>query len=135
MDDVIACSRRFRGAQDVQMTSLSVQDVFMGDEEVDLNCIARRHSLLDMTHEDNCITILYGANLAENRRLCLVAPSCTAAIWFRSLRQLHTAAVRLRQQTDKRGTWLKQQYLQLYYEGERCQGPTPAEAIKVSERE
>ncbi|XP_025096603.1 1-phosphatidylinositol 4,5-bisphosphate phosphodiesterase epsilon-1-like isoform X4 [Pomacea canaliculata] len=121
----------YDGMEEGFLDIFCIKDVFMGDEEVDLNCIARRHSLLDMTHEDNCITILYGANLAENRRLCLVAPSCTAAIWFRSLRQLHTAAVRLRQQTDKRGTWLKQQYLQLYYEGERCQGPTPAEAIKV----
>ena len=103
----------------------------MGDEAVDLNCIARRHSLLDMTHEDNCITILYGSNLAENRRLCLVAPCRTASVWFRSLRRLQVAASKVQQQTDRRTLWLKQQYLLLYYDSEKCTGPTPAEAIKV----
>jgi hypothetical protein len=57
----------------MMMMMMMLQDVFMGDEAVDLNCIARRHSLVDMTHEDNCITILYGNNLSDNRRLCLVA--------------------------------------------------------------
>ena len=103
----------------------------MGDDAVDLNCIARRHSLLDMTHDDNCITILYGCNLAENRRLCLVAPSRTATLWFRSLRRLQRAAARVRQLTDRRSLWLKQQYLLLYYDSEKCAGPTPADAIKV----
>ena len=104
----------------------------MGDEAVDLNCIARRHSLVDMTHEDNCITILYGNNLSDNRRLCLVAPDRTAAVWFRALKRMQLAASKLRQQTDKRGLWLRQQYLFLFYDSESCCGPTPAEAIKVT---
>ncbi|KAK7508646.1 hypothetical protein BaRGS_00000212, partial [Batillaria attramentaria] len=121
----------YDGVEEGFIDIFTVKDVFMGDEAVDLNCIARRHSLLDMTHDDNCITILYGSNLAENRRLCLVAPSRTAAVWYRSLRHLQAAATKIRHQTDKRGLWLKQQYLQLYYESEKCQGPTPADAIKV----
>ena len=30
-----------------------------------------------------------------------------------------------------RSLWLKQQYLLLYYDSEKCAGPTPADAIKV----
>lgn len=38
---------------------------------------------------------------------------------------------RLASVSDKRLSWLKEQYLKLYFEDEACSGPKPAEAIKV----
>lgn len=78
------------------------------------------------------ITLLYGTNIADNRILDFVLPPTLASLWYRGLRRLVRAAqLQRRKQTDKRLQWLKEQYLQLYYENERKQGPTPAEAIKI----
>lgn len=38
---------------------------------------------------------------------------------------------RLASVSDKRLSWLKDQYLKLYFDEEACSGPKPAEAIKV----
>ena len=47
------------------------------------------------------------------------------------LQVLVRAQRRLASVCDKRLTWLKEQYLKLYFEYETCSGPKPAEAIKV----
>jgi hypothetical protein len=52
-------------------------------------------------------------------------------MWYSGLKRLVRAARKLSWQTDKRVQSLKVQYLQLFYENEKCLGPTPAEAIKV----
>ncbi|XP_041369675.1 1-phosphatidylinositol 4,5-bisphosphate phosphodiesterase epsilon-1-like [Gigantopelta aegis] len=108
-----------------------IKEVTLGDEAVDLGSVCKRHGIEDLCHQNNCITIVYGSYLSENRKLWFIAPGHTAKIWYHGLRRLVEGTHKLRLQTDKRLQWLKIQYLQLYYENERCTGPTPAEAIKV----
>ena len=108
-----------------------IKEVTLGDEVVDLGSVCKRHGVEDLCHENNCVTVLYGSYLSENRKLWFIAPGNTASIWYHGLRRLVEGVHRLRLQTDKRLQWLKIQYLQLYYENERCTGPTPADAIKV----
>ncbi|ESO98394.1 hypothetical protein LOTGIDRAFT_114718, partial [Lottia gigantea] len=108
-----------------------IKNILIGDDTVDLSSISKRHGLENLTHKSNGITILYGAYMAENRKLHFIAPEHTANIWCQGLHSLVTAAKHLQEQVDKRIQWLKVQYLQLYYDSDRCQGPTPAEAIKV----
>ncbi len=52
-------------------------------------------------------------------------------VFSNQIRLVRGLLVQRRWHTDQRIQWLKEQYLQLYYEADRKQGPTPAEAIKV----
>lgn len=110
-----------------------VKNVFLCDDLIDLPLISKRHGLNpdDLSQAHNCLCILYGSFLAENKCLFFVSPTNVAQMWYSGLKCLIAGAEKLRWQTDKRIQWLKTQYLQLYYENEKCQGPTPAEAIKV----
>lgn len=108
-----------------------IKDVTLGDESCDLSSVSRRHAI-DVSNGKNCICLHYGTNIAENKVLYFVAPSLMATVWARGLRKLVKAAQKLKLQTDRRIHWLKVQYLKLYFEYDKCQGPTPAEAIKVS---
>ena len=75
---------------------------------------------------------MYGSNLVTCRVLEFVLLPGVAKVWYRGLRRLvRTAHLLRRKQSDRRALWLKDQYLQLYYENDRKHGPTPAQAIKV----
>lgn len=97
----------------------------------DLGIIMKRHSMENLDSQKNVISILYGASYSENRKIYFVVPKFTCRMWYSGLVRLVRAARRLSWQTDKRVQCLKVQYLQLFYENEKCLGPTPAEAIKV----
>lgn len=103
----------------------------MGRSEIDLNIICRRMGLEDLIHKHNCISLIYGTNLSDNRIIDFVVPSNSAALLYHGLRSVVLGLRRQRQLCDRRMHWLKEQYLQLYYEDSLCLGPTPAEAIKV----
>ena len=111
-----------------------VKSVSLGEGcTVDLNQVSRRHGLsADLTPAHNCLCVMHGTSLADNHTLQFVMPRHTARVWHRGLVRLVRAAGRIRQQTDRRLQWLKEQYLRLYHDAERNRGPTPAEAIKVS---
>jgi hypothetical protein len=109
-----------------------IKDIFPGNTSIDVTTIQRRHSIDGLSHHNNCITILYGNHVSDNRQLHLVIPSCSAKLWYSGLRCLIRGMQLQKNHTDKRIYWLMDQYLQLFYEQEKCQGPTPAEAIKVS---
>lgn len=110
-----------------------VKEVLLGSCSVDIQHVAKRWGLEYLSRENNCITILYGTNIAENKLLEFVMPPLLAKVWYKGLRRIvHAAAIQRLRHTDRRMQWLKEQYLQLYFENERCHGPTPAEAIKVS---
>ncbi|XP_052101648.1 1-phosphatidylinositol 4,5-bisphosphate phosphodiesterase epsilon-1-like isoform X3 [Mytilus californianus] len=97
----------------------------------DLGIIMKRHNMENLDSQKNVISILYGASYSENRKIYFVVPKFTCRMWYSGLVRLVRAARRLSWQTDKRVQCLKVQYLQLFYENEKCLGPTPAEAIKV----
>ncbi|XP_064631376.1 uncharacterized protein LOC135489776 isoform X2 [Lineus longissimus] len=108
-----------------------IKDIFPGNTSIDCASIQRRHSMDGLTHHNNCITILYGNHVSDNRQLHLVIPTNSAKLWYSGLRCLIRGMQLQKNHTDKRIYWLMDQYLQLFYEQEKCQGPTPAEAIKV----
>lgn len=106
------------------------------EESIDIAALSKRYCLDGMNSRQNVISLLYGVGHSENRKLYFMAPYNMAKIWLTGLRKIINAFQKMRWQTDKRIQHLKFQYLQLFYEGEKCQGPTPAEAIKVKrERE
>lgn len=110
---------------------LHIKEVYLGDESVDISAITKRHGLELSDSEHRCITVVHGSSMSVNHKLWFIGPKGVTMAWYRGLCKLRVAAVKLKNQMDKRVQWLKQQYLQLYYEGEKCQGPTPAEAVKV----
>ncbi|KAK7011166.1 1-phosphatidylinositol 4 5-bisphosphate phosphodiesterase epsilon-1-like isoform X1, partial [Biomphalaria glabrata] len=134
----VLCAR-YGGGSDDNFNSLeegfldvmNIKEVYLGDESVDLAGICKRHGLETSESEPKCITIVHGNCMSANHKQCFIGPKGVTGAWYQGLCRLKAAAGKLRQQMDKRILWLKQQYLQLYYEGEKCQGPTPAEAIKV----
>ncbi|XP_021351592.1 uncharacterized protein LOC110449213 [Mizuhopecten yessoensis] len=134
-----ALSIRYTGGEDVYDTLEEgfvdlklVKEISHGNEEsLDLNLVGKRHSMDDLEAKVNSICILYGSGHLENKRLWFVAPKNVCKIWLLGLQRLIKAAHKLRRQTDKRIQLLKNQYLQLYYDNEKCVGPSPAEAIKV----
>ncbi|XP_066277735.1 1-phosphatidylinositol 4,5-bisphosphate phosphodiesterase epsilon-1-like isoform X2 [Branchiostoma lanceolatum] len=108
-----------------------IKDVVMGRKFADLGSIMKRHSLSNVTHEQNCISVMYGTSLAENRWKHFIAPTSVAGIWFSGLKKLLQIAGQQRRQVDQRLHWLQRQYLSVYYEDEKCKGPTPADAIAL----
>ena len=108
-----------------------IKKVKPGSESVDLQAVSKRH-LLEAGEMQNCVNICYGHNMADNRHLEFIMPTVIAQTFYSGLRKLVRAVhIQKRYHTDRRIQWLKEQYLQLYYENAREHGPTPAEAIKV----
>lgn len=127
-EGILVCDNLEEGFIDLSI----VKEVSLGREGTDLTVICKRHGLEELSQSQNWISILYGTNLADNHWLHFVAPTNVAHVWYSGLKCLVTAAQTQKRRSDKRIQWLKEQYLQLYYCDNKCQGPTPAEAIKVS---
>lgn len=97
---------------------------------VDVATVSKRHGL---PAEACGVALLYGVSLAEHHSIELVLPPAVALVWLRALRRLVCGMlVQKRRHSDRRMHWLKQQYLQLYFDAEKCHGPTPVESIKVN---
>jgi len=87
------------------------------------------------TRPSNCLTLMFGVGIADNRVVEFVAPARVARLWRRGLSRLVATSQRrgrVGHELDRRVRWLKEQYLQLYFDAGRCHGPTAAEAIRVS---
>ena len=111
-----------------------LKDIVVGQCNADLGLIARRHSLPDyiLAESNNCsIKLLFGVNLSDNRTTDFIAPKNTAHAWVEGLRSTLHLIQKQKKLCDQRMLWLKEKYLQLYYEEAACTGPTPAEAIQV----
>lgn len=102
------------------------------EDDIDLSTTCKRYGLQDITPDKNCLCLTYGNSVADNKHLRFVGPTHVIKTWYQGLKTICQAVTKLHKQTDKRIQWLKMQYLQLYYDSEKCQGPTPAEAIRVS---
>lgn len=123
----------FDGMEDGYLDLAILKDVsWCRDVDIDLSTTSKRFGLEDISAERNCICLTYGCSLAENKHIYFVGPTLVIKIWYQGLTSMCLAVKKLRRLTDKRIQWLKMQYLQLYYDSEKCQGPTPAEAIRVS---
>lgn len=109
-----------------------VKDVTLGQGTADLLAVSKRHGLEDLYVESNCFRLTYGTGLSDNHALEFVAPSRVARVWYEGLNHLIFLLGQQKKLSDKRIQWLKEKYLHLYFEDQACLGPTPAEAIKVS---
>ena len=65
------------------------------------------------------------------RSVCFIGPKYCSQIWYSSIDKLIIQYRKHRLCSDRRIVWLKNQYLSLYHENERFQGPTPMNAILV----
>lgn len=112
-----------------------LKDIVVGQSSLtDLTSIGRRHGLPDYVLSESSyhsIKLLFGVNLSDNRTTEFIAPKYIALIWIDGLRSILKLIQRQKQLCDQRILWLKEKYLQLYYEESACVGPTPAEAIRV----
>lgn len=111
----------------------TVKDLTFGSScAIDIAAVGKGLNSTSVSKAKNCFTILFGTNMSDNRIVEFVLPARTATIWRRGLTKLVKAAqYQVKKCVDKRLFWLKEQYLQLYFEGSRCHGPTPGEAIRV----
>ena len=113
----------------------AAKQVFLGHHEApDLGPLSRRHGLgSNLSETENCISILFGTCITDNRLLHFVAPKRTIDLWYEGLRVIVSA---LKEQqmyvADQRISWLEKEYLNLFYSKKSCYGPTPLDAIRVS---
>ena len=106
-----------------------VKHVSMTQCGAERSFVTRKYNLSET--DMYCLSLLYGTSLTENKLLEFMMPSCMAHVWYRALHKLHQASVIQQRIPDRRLQWLKEQYLNLFFEEGRCQGPTAAEAVKV----
>ncbi|XP_036072992.1 1-phosphatidylinositol 4,5-bisphosphate phosphodiesterase epsilon-1 isoform X2 [Oryzias melastigma] len=108
-----------------------VKAVFLGHQGVDVQTVCLQNKLSQMTVEENGLTLLYGLSTTDNRLLHFVAPNHTARTLHRGLSELVNASRRMKKFPDQRLQWLRRQYVSLYQEDGRYEGPTLAQAIEL----
>uniref|UniRef100_A0A670ZJ72 Phosphoinositide phospholipase C n=1 Tax=Pseudonaja textilis TaxID=8673 RepID=A0A670ZJ72_PSETE len=110
---------------------LSAKAVYMGHSGIDMHAVCIQNNLLNMTLEENGITLLYGLQTTENKLLHFVAPKYTAKMLFHGLLELINAIRKMKKFPDQRLQWLRKQYVSLYQEDGRYDGPTLAQAVEL----
>ncbi|KAJ8673907.1 hypothetical protein QAD02_005169, partial [Eretmocerus hayati] len=108
----------------------SLKDVTINcdkERQQDLKAICKRYGL---PCSDSCFGLMYGANLSDNRLIYLLCPPTLYRKWYMGLCWILRRLKRQQQLTDRRSRWLKEKYLQLFYE-ENCSEPTTADAIRT----
>ncbi|XP_041065162.1 1-phosphatidylinositol 4,5-bisphosphate phosphodiesterase epsilon-1 isoform X2 [Carcharodon carcharias] len=109
----------------------AVKAVYMGHTGIDLNTVCIQNKLCHMTLEDNCVTLLYGVHTTDNRLLHFVAPKYTAKMVHDGLQDLMSAVRKMKKFPDQRLQWLRKQYVSLYQEEGKFEGPTLAQVIEL----
>ncbi|XP_037922568.1 1-phosphatidylinositol 4,5-bisphosphate phosphodiesterase epsilon-1-like [Hermetia illucens] len=108
----------------------TVKEITMGSRnheyDADLLSAGKRFGL---THVECCVSILYGTSLSDNRVLCLLCPPMLCRLWFVGLTWIVRGIKRQQRLADRSMLWLKEQYLQLFYE--EASEPLAADAIRV----
>lgn len=109
-----------------------VKEITMGSRnheyDADLLAAGRRFGL---THVECCVSILYGHSLSDNRVLCLLCPPMLCRLWYVGLNWIIKGIKRQQKLADRSMLWLKEQYIQLYFEDGGCCEPLAADAIRV----
>ncbi|XP_074519567.1 1-phosphatidylinositol 4,5-bisphosphate phosphodiesterase epsilon-1 isoform X2 [Halichoeres trimaculatus] len=108
-----------------------VKAVFLGHQGVDVHTVSLQNKLSQMTVEENGLSLLYGLSTTDNRLLHFVAPNYTAQMLHKGLSELVNATRKLKKFPDQRLQWLRRQYVSLYQEDCRYEGPTLAHAIEL----
>ncbi|CAJ1081049.1 -phosphatidylinositol 4%2C5-bisphosphate phosphodiesterase epsilon-1 isoform X1 [Xyrichtys novacula] len=108
-----------------------VKAVFLGHPGVDVHTVCLQNKLSQMTVEENGLSLLYGLSTTDNRLMHFVAPNHTARMLHKGLSELVNATRKLKKFPDQRLQWLRRQYVSLYQEDGRYEGPTLAHAIEL----
>ncbi|XP_051925269.1 1-phosphatidylinositol 4,5-bisphosphate phosphodiesterase epsilon-1 isoform X2 [Hippocampus zosterae] len=108
-----------------------VKAVFLGHQGVDIHAVCLQSKLSQMTAEENGLSLLYGLGTTDNRLLHFVAPQRTAQMLYKGLSELVNASRKLKKFPDQRLQWLRRQYVALYQEEGRYEGPTLAQAVEL----
>ncbi|XP_071449033.1 1-phosphatidylinositol 4,5-bisphosphate phosphodiesterase epsilon-1-like [Hetaerina americana] len=111
----------------------AVKEVVLGggrERGAEAAAAARRFGLERRPGEETALAIVYGANLSDNRALFFLCPPTLCGMWYSGLSRVVRGLKRQLQLSDRRMLWLKEQYLQLYFE-DNCCGPNTAEAIRI----
>ncbi|XP_015201851.2 1-phosphatidylinositol 4,5-bisphosphate phosphodiesterase epsilon-1 isoform X3 [Lepisosteus oculatus] len=105
--------------------------VFMGHPGIDTHAVCVQNKLCGMTLEENGVTLLYGLHTTDNKLLHFVAPKYTARMLYDGLQALVSAVRKMKKFPDQRLQWLRKQYISLYQEDGKYEGPTLAQAIEL----
>lgn len=75
------------------------------------------------------LCLQFGANLIDNRRSVFIMTNRIGKMWSDGLSMVCEQLKEQKLLIDQRLNWLKFKYLQLFYEGGACHGPTSPQAI------
>ncbi|XP_075830072.1 1-phosphatidylinositol 4,5-bisphosphate phosphodiesterase epsilon-1 isoform X2 [Microtus pennsylvanicus] len=109
----------------------SVKAVYMGHPGIDIHTVCVQNKLSSLLLSEAGVTLLYGLQTTDNRLLHFVAPKHTAKMLFSGLLELTIAVRKIRRFPDQRQQWLRKQYVSLYQEDGRYEGPTLAHAVEL----
>ncbi|XP_038178163.1 1-phosphatidylinositol 4,5-bisphosphate phosphodiesterase epsilon-1 [Arvicola amphibius] len=109
----------------------SVKAVYMGHPGIDIHTVCVQNKLSSLLLSEAGVTLLYGLQTTDNRLLHFVAPKHTAKMLFSGLLELTTAVRKIKRFPDQRQQWLRKQYVSLYQEDGRYEGPTLAHAVEL----
>ncbi|KAF5899519.1 1-phosphatidylinositol 4,5-bisphosphate phosphodiesterase epsilon-1 isoform X2, partial [Clarias magur] len=109
----------------------AVKAVFMGHQGININIVRVQHKLCGLTAEENGVTLLYGLHTTDNRLLHFMAPRHTASVLYEGLRELISAIRKMKRFPDQRLQWLRRQYVALFQEDGKFEGPTLAQTIEL----
>nr|XP_012422152.1 PREDICTED: 1-phosphatidylinositol 4,5-bisphosphate phosphodiesterase epsilon-1 isoform X2 [Odobenus rosmarus divergens] len=109
----------------------SAKAVYMGHPSIDIHTVCVQNKLGNMFLSETGVTLLYGLQTTDNRLLHFVAPKHTAKMLFSGLLELTRAVRKMRKFPDQRQQWLRKQYVSLYQEDGRYEGPTLAHAVEL----
>uniref|UniRef100_A0A8C0H3X8 Phosphoinositide phospholipase C n=1 Tax=Chelonoidis abingdonii TaxID=106734 RepID=A0A8C0H3X8_CHEAB len=109
----------------------SAKAVYMGHPGIDMHTVCVQNKLCSMSLEENGVTLLYGLQTTDNKLLHFVAPKHTAKMLYDGLLELTKAVRKMRKFPDQRLQWLRKQYVSLYQEDGRFEGPTLAQAVEL----
>lgn len=84
-----------------------------------------------LTHIECCVTILYGNSISDNRIICLMCPPMLCRLWYVGLNWIIKGIKRQQRLADRSMLWLKEKYVQLYFEDRMCVEPLANDALKL----
>lgn len=84
-----------------------------------------------LTHIECCVTILYGSSINDNRIICLMCPPMLCRLWYVGLNWIIKGIKRQQRLADRSMLWLKEKYIQLYFEDRMCVEPLANDALKL----
>ncbi|XP_058826169.1 1-phosphatidylinositol 4,5-bisphosphate phosphodiesterase epsilon-1-like [Topomyia yanbarensis] len=110
----------------------TIKDITMGsrNHEYDSEILAAGKRF-GLTHVECCVSLLYGSSASENRILCILCPPMLCRTWYVGLHWMLRGLRRQQSLIDRSMLWLKELYINLYFEEGICSEPTVADAIKA----